>query len=423
MLEAKKVSVGREKTSAKTPGGLQPLLTIMTEPLGAEVKLNGKVLGITTAYGLSVPWKPGTSMEIGKPGYQTETLNFDVPFQETEITVQLQSALRLCTNPWGASVLVDGKPFGATTREGLVVPWHGCKIEILKNGYTSQILKFDSPPSEPETSVELQPVFSTALTVPKHHWMEIAGYLLGGIALMFLPVVFFIGIRGGSNLSQESYQLRQEISRLSFVLSGKDQDNQAVRETNVQRAQDVRNLQDRVKQIGLEKEEMTRKILVLDADFRSVNSRLVERDIEVQSLKKDSQKYDSEKQQKEDELRAIQVQLQKALEKTAAAERDRSSLQSQLSKTQQDKDKEITDLKVELRSERGRLQQTDQRAIELQRDKGKLEDEVKKLTSAAAQKQIQSPGYLPGWPKTGQQSQEREPSRPHTPGWLPGWPK
>jgi len=313
MLEANKVSVGREKTSAKTPGGLQPLLTIMTEPLGAEVKLNGKVLGITTAYGLSVPWKPGTSMEIGKPGFQTETLNFDVPFQETEITVQLQSALRLWTNPWGASVLVDGKPFGATTREGLVVPWHGCKIEILKNGYTSQILKFDSPPSEPETSVELQPVFSAALTVPKHHWMEIAGYLLGVIALMFLPVVFFIGMRGGSNLSQESDQLRQEISRLSFALSGKEQDNEALRQSNAQGSQEVRNLQDRVKQIESEKlvEKMAEGLSATIQSDRGqlglAQQRLLEKDKEFQALKDELARNRAENRRQEEEIARLKT--------------------------------------------------------------------------------------------------------------------
>lgn len=313
LLETK--TVQHEEVPLKSPrsGGLQPLLTIRTDPVGAEVRTNGNVLGVTTGAGLSVPWQQGTVIEVGKPGFQPETLSFDAPPSETEITVKLTSAFKLFTNPWGASVLVDGQVVGTTSRDGLIVPWDGVRIEIEKLGYTRELLRFDTPPTESETPVELQPATSAGLKVAKRHWLEVAGYVLGLSALLFLPVIFFIGMRGGSNLSQESDQLRQEISRLSFALSGKEQDNEALRQSNAQGSQEVRNLQDRVKQIESEKlvEKMAEGLSATIQSDRGqlglAQQRLLEKDKEFQALKDELARNRAENRRQEEEIARLKT--------------------------------------------------------------------------------------------------------------------
>jgi serine/threonine protein kinase len=156
-LLIKQTSVPTRQSVANNAGGLKPLLNVKTTPEGAQVSLNGASVGITTASGLRIPWKQGLAIEIVKPGFATETLNFAEPPDNSEITIKLKSAFRLFTNPWGASVLVDGKQIGVTDREGLMVPWDKGEIVIEKSRYKTKKLSFAAPPITQKLVVDLEP--------------------------------------------------------------------------------------------------------------------------------------------------------------------------------------------------------------------------------------------------------------------------
>ncbi len=200
-------------------GGLNPVLNIKTEPEGAEVWANGRILGVTTASGLMTSWKRSTILEIRKTGYSTETLDLSSPPDNTEITIKLKSAFKLYTNPWGAVVKANGFEVGVTSRDGLAVPWAGSTIEIEKAGYKPEILRFVSPPKEHESSVELQP--EASFVAPKRHILEVIGYAMGAIVLWLLPLVIYSGVYGRSGSSEGRSELiaelnykRSQISRL-----------------------------------------------------------------------------------------------------------------------------------------------------------------------------------------------------------------
>ena len=137
-------------------GGLNPVLIIKTDPTGATVKANGNELGVTTASGHMTPWKPGTILEIRKPGYVTETLDLTAPPDITEIIVKLRPCLRLFASPWGAKVKINGVLVGTMTHKGMLIPWDSGEIIIEKQGFQSGTLRFEAPPFEDEAFVELE---------------------------------------------------------------------------------------------------------------------------------------------------------------------------------------------------------------------------------------------------------------------------
>lgn len=65
-------------------------LTMKTKPLGAQVKVDGKIVGTTTASGLLVPWKPGSAILIEKDGYEPQELLWHTPPLEPETLVVLK---------------------------------------------------------------------------------------------------------------------------------------------------------------------------------------------------------------------------------------------------------------------------------------------------------------------------------------------
>jgi hypothetical protein len=104
-----------------------------------------------------VPWKQGISIVVEKPGYDPETLDLIEPTHETNIHVTLKlMPLRFVTNPWGASVEVNGRLIGTTDRDGLSVPRDQGEIVIEKYGYKSKKLTFAVPPAEREVVIELE---------------------------------------------------------------------------------------------------------------------------------------------------------------------------------------------------------------------------------------------------------------------------
>jgi hypothetical protein len=62
---------------------------ISTVPLGAQVKHNGRLLGTTTSAPLVTIWKPGDSITIEKPGFETETLIWSsLPSRSLTVTLK-----------------------------------------------------------------------------------------------------------------------------------------------------------------------------------------------------------------------------------------------------------------------------------------------------------------------------------------------
>jgi len=74
--------------------GRENLLRIRTEPAGAEVLLEGRSLGNTTSYGLSVPWNEGP-ITIKKPYFRSETLNYTSPPALNDVLIKLRPII-----PW-----------------------------------------------------------------------------------------------------------------------------------------------------------------------------------------------------------------------------------------------------------------------------------------------------------------------------------
>ena len=221
----KKTTLTSDKPKQNTnvnSGGLLPIVQIKSEPIGAEVKLNGKVVGVTSDKGLSLSCARDAILEISKAGFQTETISFPDFGSKPEFTVKLKSAFRLFTNPWGAIVRVDGLEIGVTNREGLVVPWDGHTIEIQKSGYKPETLKFLSPPSETASCLELKTLITEAPT--KWDWPKIAPYILAGFLLCLAPILIYNGIsKLKASLTSQASRHQQPISQKRQINHSHDQ--------------------------------------------------------------------------------------------------------------------------------------------------------------------------------------------------------
>jgi uncharacterized protein YkwD len=78
----------RKKKSEPVP---KILLTIFTLPPRVDIKAKGKLLGTTSASGLTVPWEPGLKLVLERAGYHSETLTFPTAPSQERITVRLQT--------------------------------------------------------------------------------------------------------------------------------------------------------------------------------------------------------------------------------------------------------------------------------------------------------------------------------------------
>ena len=147
----------RKSSPSVTIGGLCPILRITSEPLGATVTVNDRVVGTTTNSGFPLPWKQGMRIRLEKSGYEPKILDLSGTLEETTINVILKPMpLRIITNPWGASVKINGLLIGVTGRDGLPVPRGNGEILIEKAGFKPKRLTFTSAPSDPECLLELE---------------------------------------------------------------------------------------------------------------------------------------------------------------------------------------------------------------------------------------------------------------------------
>ena len=248
--------VAENESGTLITGGLNPVLTIKTDPTGAEVKINGNKLGVTSASGLMTTWKPGTILEIKKPGYATEALDLSAPPDNTEILVKLHSALTLYTNPWGASVKVNGELLGTTTYKGLTVPWDKGEIVIEKDGYNPGHLLYHTPPPDGDVSLELKPLTMITPFLDRRR-LQLLGYGMAGLAVILLVILIF-----GRSQNQD-YDKR--VSELQTQIKTKDAEIEMLTKDKLseQRVKDdvesqLSNLQTQINQKDNEISRLTR---------------------------------------------------------------------------------------------------------------------------------------------------------------------
>jgi serine/threonine protein kinase len=318
-------------------GGLNPVLTIKTEPEGAEVWSHGNTLGITSASGLMVPWKLGTVLEIRKPAYGTETIDLSAPPDNTEIMVKLSSALTLYTNPWGASVRVNGEMLGTTTYRGITVPWDKGKIIIEKDGYNPEHFSFHAPPLDEDYSLELKPLTMITPFSDRRHFQMLA-YGIGGLVLVLLLILFF-----GRSQNQD-YDKR--VAELQTQVKTKDAEivriSQAERELKVDVERKLNDLRSQVKTKDSEIERLAQaeKNLKIDVDKQvfGLRSELSNKAAEIAKLTQadqDKSRLQSELQKQLNELKSTVLSKDRDIERLSQIEREKQQLQAQLQSLKQ----------------------------------------------------------------------------------------
>ncbi|MEO0079686.1 MAG: PEGA domain-containing protein [candidate division WOR-3 bacterium] len=138
-LEVKELSPGRHEIEVSKSGYRtyygsftiavqQATVVVTTEPVGAEVLLNGELKGRTTATGLTLTRVPfGTHIITGRlDGYrpEMETVRVTTP-GPIGVALRLERArgyLRVISRPSGATVTVEDKPLGVTELVAELLP-------------------------------------------------------------------------------------------------------------------------------------------------------------------------------------------------------------------------------------------------------------------------------------------------------------
>jgi len=131
-------------------------VTIISEPAGASVSIDGRYWGVTSPHGLKVKIAAGKrKILVQKTGYKPKEVVYEIdrlntfriwpinlepiPSKSEPGSTQSKSTAKLLilTRPVGASVIIDGKYYGTTSKEGLsveVVPGKR-KISLQMPGY------------------------------------------------------------------------------------------------------------------------------------------------------------------------------------------------------------------------------------------------------------------------------------------------
>ena len=311
--------VTKPSRPARPKGGLNLVLKITTEPDGAEVFSNRTLFGTTSVSGLMVPWKPGNVIEIKKPGYSTETLNFQAPPDNTEINVKLNSAVRLFTNPWGATVKVNGELLGTTAYTGLIIPWDKGEIVVEKQGFKPETFTFETPPFEEQYFVELEPDLAPvterlkwpspeSMSVPHKFWVslisgirtiptasdiKVLGYGLAGLLALTLVVVLLVnGLIGRPGIEKQqtemSSQLQQkdaEIWRLTQTDLEKSRSQSELQKQVFDLRAQSNNRDAEITKLTQEKLEEQRLRKTLESQLSAANSELMKKSDEINRLK------------------------------------------------------------------------------------------------------------------------------------------
>ncbi|MHB8204532.1 MAG: hypothetical protein ACYDHG_12620 [Desulfomonilaceae bacterium] len=191
-------------------------------------------------------WKPGTILEIKKPGYANEALDLSAPPDNTEIIVRLNSAVTLYTNPWGASVKVNGESLGTTTYRGLTVPWDSGEILIEKDGYHPEHLSYHTPPSDGEVSLKLKSLTTNSLFLDRRRF-QLLGYGLGGLVVVVLVVLLF-GRSQNPDDDKRVLELEAHLKAKDAAIARLTQENNNLQGLKNSLASQLSNLQTQIKQ-------------------------------------------------------------------------------------------------------------------------------------------------------------------------------
>ncbi len=99
VFQSKLQEVFRDKVciSGPEPRPLVLKLRIMTKPEGATIKVDGSVVGVTSAAGLFIPWRENAEILVEKEGFQISKLNFHDPPSESELNVRLDPLILAAT--------------------------------------------------------------------------------------------------------------------------------------------------------------------------------------------------------------------------------------------------------------------------------------------------------------------------------------
>ena len=348
-------------------GGLNPVLTIRTDPEWAEVWSHGKMLGISTNSGVMVAWKPGTILEIRKAGYSVETLDLSTPPDNTDINVKLQSSLILYTNPWGATVYINGEIIGITTYQGLMIPWDKGEIIIEKQGFKFEKFKFENPLYEKQCLVELEPATAPVAHGSKHttplqdewnvsgrFWDRLANviseesvtflktipefkalaYGFSGLLVLFLAIVL-------ASWPTKPTGIHVQKTDLGFQLQQKDTDIEKLtaqlKSTGIDFDKQVSDLRSRVrlKDTEIERLAQAEKNLKIDVDKQVVGLRaeLSNKAAEIAKLTQLDQektKLQTELQKQLNDLKSTILSKDRDISRLSQVERENQQLQTQL---------------------------------------------------------------------------------------------
>jgi len=117
---------------------LNGVLTVSSSPLGADVYLNGTLIGTTPIE--EYPLVPGTyELEIVKENYESQTIAVTVePGESKNITVTLspvKAILEVLSEPPGANVYLNGTLIGTTPIKDYSILPGTYELKVLKDGY------------------------------------------------------------------------------------------------------------------------------------------------------------------------------------------------------------------------------------------------------------------------------------------------
>lgn len=159
-------------------------LTIESSPEGADVRIDGNLVGTTPATIEDV--QAGESeVKVSKRGYRSyvKTMVFEAtrPYKISASLKALPSGLTVMTSPEGAKIMIDKKPMGVSpiTRTDLTDGPH--TIKVMLNGYASQTKTIQLEP-DTNDSVEFSLVKDSGTLVvdtePAHVEIFVDGKLL-----------------------------------------------------------------------------------------------------------------------------------------------------------------------------------------------------------------------------------------------------
>jgi|GEM_PF-2885428 len=394
----------RSRPDKKTWGGLQPVLKIMTEPAAATVRVNGTSVGTTTSSGLAVPWKPGMVIVIEKAGYESQTLKFPSLPDGTDLNIKLIPVLNLVTNPWGASVKVNGQVIGVTPREGLRVAWDQGEIVVEKDGFKTETLTFETPPSQAEITLGLTPY-------PAHfnklQWAAMAGAAAISLFIGILAAPLFTGWKENSGttlLNAKDTEIGQLRNELKVLAAQKGGEISTLKQTIDKKEllidqlkgteQEKQRLEAEIANLRKGAPQMAREISILQESLRQkelIINRLTGIEQEKQKLEAEIAREKQDRQKDIEVLKDRQKDIDRLKAILAQTETDRDALKRNIADRQKIADEWSTIA--------GQRQQEIQR---LEREKHQLEQRITQL-------EAQPSTILPSGPwESGPKSSDRQ---------------